>query len=147
MGAFMIGFTVVIHAFVCDYILRFIQTHKPPFSRILRRYWKIPTLISAVFFIGSALMIDIWLWAGLLMYVEPNTLNTIEKSLYFATVSFTTVGYGEIVLSENWRILSAITSINGMILFGWSTAFIFEIMAKLYQEGRYHGKRHREPHS
>lgn len=92
-------------------------------------------------------MIDIWLWTALLMYVEPKILNTVEKALYFTTVSFTTVGYGEIVLDEKWRILPAIASINGMILFGWSTAFIFEIMAKLYQGGRYHGKRHREPHS
>jgi voltage-gated potassium channel Kch len=54
--------------------------------------------------------------------------------LYFSTTTFTTVGYGDVFLDKEWRLLSAFQSANGFIMFGWSTAFIFEIMSKLYKE-------------
>jgi voltage-gated potassium channel len=138
IGAIMIGLTVIIHAIVCDRVLRFIQTHTPPFSKILKKYWKIPALITAVFIIGAAIMVDIWLWTILFYSLDRPVLKDIETALYFTTACFTTVGFGDVVLGTDWRILSTITGINGMIIFGWSTAFIFEIMTKLYEGGRYH---------
>lgn len=42
------------------------------------------------------------------------------------------MGFGDLVLSEDWRLLSSFESVNGMILFGWSTAFIFEIVRQIY---------------
>lgn len=136
IGAAMIGVTVVIHAFVCDWVLRFINRHSKPFLGTFGRFWTIATLITAVFIIGAAIMVDIWLWAVLFYVLEPEVLLSLENALYFASATFTTVGYGDIVLPESWRILSGSTAINGMIIFGWSTAFIFEIMAKLYEGGR-----------
>lgn len=144
IAALMIGLTVVIHAFVCDWVFRFIDRHDQPFSGRFGRFWTIPALIGAVFVIGSAIMVDIWLWTILLYFLDPTVLTTIEDALYFTTSTFTTVGYGDVVLGKDWRLLAATTSINGMILFGWSTAFIFEIMAKLYQGGRLYGKKPHE---
>lgn len=140
LGALMIGITVTLHALVCDWVFRFIEHHNRPFFRFFGRYWTVPTLIVAVFVIGFAIMIDIWLWTLLFFYLERETLGSIENALYFATITFTTVGYGDIVLVDKWRLLSGTAAINGMILFGWSTAFIFEIMAKLYESGRRYGK-------
>ncbi|HOO50628.1 MAG TPA: ion channel [Alphaproteobacteria bacterium] len=133
IGALMIGLTVILHAFVCDWVFRFIDNHSKPFVRSFGKYWTVPTLIVCVFVIGSAIMADIWMWTILFYYLEPEALGDWDTALYFTTSTFTTVGYGDIVLTDEWRILSGTTSINGMILFGWSTAFIFEIMAKLYQ--------------
>ncbi|HNQ92226.1 MAG TPA: potassium channel family protein [Alphaproteobacteria bacterium] len=136
MGAVMIGITVVLHAFVCDWVLKFINRHSRPFSGTFGRFWTIATLITAVFTIGAAIMVDIWLWAVLFYVLEGDVLGNFENALYFASSTFTTVGYGDVVLPESWRILSGSTAINGMIIFGWLTAFIFEIMAKLYEGGR-----------
>gem|GEM_PF-121545 len=141
IGTGMIGFTVVLHAFVCDWVFRFIERYSRPFVGTFGRYWTIPTLITAVFVIGSALMVDIWAWTLLFLWLEPVALPTVDDALYFTTSTFTTVGYGDIVLTDEWRLLAGTTAINGMILFGWSTAFIFEIMAKLYKSGRIYGKR------
>jgi voltage-gated potassium channel Kch len=69
----------------------------------------------------------------LFYYLEPDVLSDIDTALYFTTSTFTTVGYGDIVLPPAWRLLAASTSINGMIIFGWSTAFIFEVMTALYK--------------
>ena len=48
--------------------------------------------------------------------------------LYFAFVNYTTLGYGDVVPVERWRLLGPMAAMNGVLLFGWSTAVIFEIL-------------------
>jgi len=133
IGAVMILMTVVIHAVMCDFAIRFIENNIPRFRSISTKHWKIFALICAVTIVGAALMTDIWLWTILFYVLEPEILNTLDTALYFTTITFTTVGFGDIVLPPDWRLLSSCTAINGMILFGWSAAFIFEIMTALYK--------------
>ncbi|OIN86838.1 MAG: hypothetical protein AUJ12_04285 [Alphaproteobacteria bacterium CG1_02_46_17] len=141
LGLFMIGITVILHALVCDWVFRFIDHHSRPFVSFFGRHWTIPTLTVAVFVICTALMMDMWLWTLLFWYLEPEALPTLEDALYFSSATFTTVGYGDVVLTHKWRVLSGTEAINGLLLFGWSTAFIFEIMAKLYTTNREQGKK------
>jgi hypothetical protein len=49
---------------------------------------------------------------------------------YFAFVNYTTLGYGDIVPVERWRLLGPITALNGVLLIGWSTAVIFEVLRR-----------------
>jgi hypothetical protein len=48
----------------------------------------------------------------------------IEEALYFSTVSFSTIGFGDVVLSPEWRMFSSLEGINGFLLIGWSTAYL-----------------------
>ncbi len=73
-----------------------------------------------------------WLWAFAYLIFTDEFTN-IEQAIYLSISSFTTVGFGDIVMSEKWRILSGVEAANGFILFGWSTAFIFEIIAQIYR--------------
>ena len=57
--------------------------------------------------------------------------RTFEEALYFSTVTFASLGYGDIVLSPRWRLVSAIEAANGVILFAWSTAFLLMITRRL----------------
>ena len=57
--------------------------------------------------------------------------QTFEEALYFSTVTFASLGYGDIVLSPRWRLISAIEAANGVILFAWSTAFLFTLTRRL----------------
>jgi hypothetical protein len=50
--------------------------------------------------------------------------------LDFAFVNYTTLGYGDVVPVSDWRLLGPITAMNGMLLFGWSTAVIFEVLRR-----------------
>lgn len=50
--------------------------------------------------------------------------------LYFAFVNYTTLGYGDVVPVERWRLVGPMTAMNGVLLFGWSTAVIFEVLRK-----------------
>lgn len=80
--------------------------------------------------------IHIWLWAIVYYWLEIKELVNLEDAVYFSTVTFTTLGFGDIVLQDHWRVLSGIEAANGIVILGWSTALIFEIMTMLYPRGR-----------
>lgn len=63
---------------------------------------------------------------------EITTLPDLESALYFSMVTFTTVGYGDVVVTGNWRILAALESANGVVIFGWTTALIVYVVQQLY---------------
>ena len=50
--------------------------------------------------------------------------------IYFAFVNYTTLGYGDVIPSARWQLLGPITAMNGVLLFGWSTAVLFEVLRK-----------------
>ncbi len=81
-------------------------------------------------------IISIWSWAALLLVLDIHALKTLEESLYFALVSYTTIGYGDITLDQNWRLLGAFAGANGVMLLGWSTAFLYEVISKLHYTDR-----------
>ncbi len=89
-------------------------------------------VILAVF---VAHVIEIWIWAIFYHFgASISEIPNLETALYFSTSSFTTVGFGDLVLSEDWRLLSSFEAINGMILFGWSAAFIFTVVRYAYSQ-------------
>jgi hypothetical protein len=55
--------------------------------------------------------------------------------VYFAFVNYTTLGYGDVVPVERWRLLGPMTAMNGVLLFGWSTAVIFEPVRRAMMRG------------
>jgi hypothetical protein len=48
--------------------------------------------------------------------------------IYFAFVNYTTLGYGDVTPIERWHLLGPMTAMNGVLLFGWSTAVIFSVL-------------------
>jgi hypothetical protein len=74
-----------------------------------------------------------WLWALLYLALGCAPLANLSDALYFATVTYTTLGFGDIILEPSFRILSGIEAANGFLLFGWTTAFIFEVISQLYR--------------
>jgi len=80
-----------------------------------------------------AIVIEAWLWALLYLY-NPliETLPDLETAFYFSMVTFTTLGYGDVVLTGNWRTLASIQAANGVIIFGWTTALIFVFIQRVY---------------
>ena len=54
-----------------------------------------------------------------------------EEALYFSTISYAAIGYGDLHLPQQWRLLGAIEGVNGVILLGWSTAFFVNLLMRL----------------
>lgn len=133
MGCLMIVLTVVVHGIALDrlvYILEHIQPRLEHQLKSMMVRTNIMALTILYVFISHAF--QIWLWA--VCYLQLGVLSDLEAALYFSTAAFTTVGFGDIYLGQDWRLLSSFEAANGFILFGWSTAFIFEVMSRIYTE-------------
>jgi hypothetical protein len=78
--------------------------------------------------------VEIMVWAGVYQALVPvSDLPDFETAVYFSFVTFTTLCYGDITLSEGWRLLSGIQALNGILLVGWSTALMFAVVQKTWQ--------------
>ena len=55
--------------------------------------------------------------------------------VYFAFVNYTTLGYGDVIPKDRWQLLGPMTAMNGVLLFGWSTAVIFEVLRRVLALG------------
>lgn len=84
----------------------------------------------AVFGIIAIHSVEAWFWA--FVYKSVGQFDDIATALYFSVVTTTTLGYGDYVLSERWRVLASFQAIGGLILFGASTAFLFEIIRRVF---------------
>ena len=89
-------------------------------------------LITVMIITVSVLMIahasEVFVWA--LAYAIVNAAPSRTDLAYIAFVNYTTLGYGDITPVEPWRLLGPITAMNGVLLFGWSTAVIFEVLRR-----------------
>jgi Ion channel len=75
----------------------------------------------------AAHMCELAIWSVAYAFVGATPEGA--DRLYFAFVNYTTLGYGDIVPVPRWRLIGPITAMNGMLLFGWSTAVIFEVLS------------------
>jgi voltage-gated potassium channel Kch len=91
-----------------------------------------PLLLAVVFVIIIVLhLIEISIWAT--FYQLWGLFPDLETSLYFSLGTYTTIGYGDVVLAQSWRILGGIEGLTGVLLSGVSTAFIFVVLSSLFQ--------------
>ncbi len=90
---------------------------------------------GAVFTLGTVLALivlhGIEIWAFALLYLGLGAVPSLEESLYFSTISYSTVGYSDLHIAKDWRLLGAFESILGIILLGWSTAFFFRMLGRI----------------
>lgn len=98
-----------------------------------KRFITIATpLCVALFFIVAIHTFQVWLWA--VVWVLGDVLPDWNSALYFSLVTFTTLGYGDIVLGEQLRIFGAFASVTGLLAFGLSTAFMVALMTQVFKE-------------
>ncbi len=77
----------------------------------------------------AAHSVNVWLWAVVFLWLE--IFPALEPALYFSIVSFTTLGFGDVLLPEEWRLLGGISAANGLLIFGLSTAYLVEFLRRL----------------
>ncbi len=76
--------------------------------------------------------IEIMLWASVYLQIpELKNLGNWEEAIYFSTITYTTVGYGDITLPPVWRIMSGFEAMSGILLFGWSAAMFYAVVQKI----------------
>ncbi len=79
---------------------------------------------------------SVWIWAAAFRVL--GVFETIEASVYFSLVAFTTLGFGDILLPTEWRLLGGMAAANGLLIFGLLTAMLVETLrqTRLRQRGR-----------
>ena len=116
IGFVLILVTTVIHAFAMRMAFRVTGwAHAERWN--LRHTWTVSTLTAGfVVMMFFAAVLEATVWAG--TYLVSGAFDNLEPAFYFSMVTFTTLGFGDIVLDPSWRILSAIEAANGIIMFG-----------------------------
>ena len=84
--------------------------------------------VATVPVLMAAHLSEVMVWA--LAYVIVDAAPAGADPVYFAFVNYTTLGYGDVIPVERWRLLGPITAMNGVLMFGWSTAVIFEVLRR-----------------
>jgi len=87
-------------------------------------------LVELFPFIFALHAIEMLLWAWAFWHL--GALADIGEAVYFSLSSYTTVGYGDVVLGPDWRIFGAAQAAAGILLFGWSTALLFSVIQPMY---------------
>ncbi|ODS24990.1 hypothetical protein AB835_00340 [Candidatus Endobugula sertula] len=129
IGSAVIFMTIVIQVLFISVVIQVLTKCgawlvKPPF--IVKTT---VALVAVVLWLIVGISLSAWLWAGVFMVV--GTFQNLEPALYFSIVTFTTLGYGDITLGSQWRILGSFTAVDVLIIFGLNTAFLVEFTGRL----------------
>lgn len=129
-GTVLLIFSAFIHVSVVAFsipifgrIAARMPEHKRPRLRVL------VLLAAAVFVLVFAHTLQVWTWA--VSFLLIGDLQDLPTSFYFTTVTYTTLGYGDIVLGEGARIVATFCAITGLLTFGISTAFLIGVLSRI----------------
>lgn len=125
----MVAVTVLIYFWGLIGLARVLSGGGPHLRPHAGRLRAAALILVVVFGIFALHTVEIWLYAALYRFLGE--IQSFEEALYFSTTTFASLGYGDIVLSPRWRLLSAIEGANGVILFAWSTAFLLTVTSRL----------------
>ncbi|OUR80239.1 hypothetical protein A9Q83_02085 [Alphaproteobacteria bacterium 46_93_T64] len=125
VGSVLITACVIIHALCLELLFRRVKNVTPKWDISLPRFGHVIIMIVVVLGLFLTHTIEAWIWAFFYWVIGEN--GTLSEAIYFSTVTLTTLGYGDITLSNEWRITSALQAVSGILLFGWSTAFLVNV--------------------
>jgi Ion channel len=127
VGSSVAAVNIVIHAVVTVLVISVARA-------VGLRTWPGPWLglVAVMIATASVLIIahtlEVLVWA--LAYVVTGAISEGSDPIDFAFVNYTTLGYGDVTPSKAWRLLGPMTAMNGVLMFGWSTAVLFEVLQK-----------------
>jgi ion channel len=120
---------VVIHAIGVTSALPWLRRHAARPMRLWRWAWLFITLAGWIVMLH---LVEITAWA--LLYAWKQAMPDLQSALYFSAVTYTTTGYGDLVLPNAWRLVGAVEALTGILMCGWSTGFFFAVGSRMYAE-------------
>ena len=124
----LMALCVAIHAIGVSWALQRLRSR----PRQALRFWTSTRLfVFVAVWIVLLHLAEISVWA--LFYLWRDAMPDLPSALYFSAVTYTTTGYGDVVLAEGWRLLGAVEALTGILMCGWSTGFFFAIVNRLYE--------------
>jgi len=118
---------VTIHAAGVTWALRRLRQR-----RISPRFWaSVRLFIVVAVWMVLLHLAEAFVWAA--MYTWDGAVPNLPTALYFSVVTYTTTGYGDVVLPVEWRLHGAVEALTGILMCGWSTGFFFAIVNRVYE--------------
>src|SRR5271154_1844433 len=131
VGAGAVLCTIFIHALALGATVNFVR-HEKRLGRAGAGLWiDLGILVLAMSFAFVAHLIEIALWAAL--FIICGEFQEFGIAYYHSAVNYTTLGYGDLILTPSWRLLGPLEAADGALLFGVSTAMVFAVIQLLVQ--------------
>jgi hypothetical protein len=125
----MVCATVAIHFGGLILLLRILRRRGHRFRAHESVFGEVALIMFVMLGIFAIHTAEIWLYAA--VYRAIGAVVDFETALYFSTSTFTTLGYGDVILPKEWQLFGSIEAANGLVLFGWSTAFLLSVTTRL----------------
>jgi voltage-gated potassium channel Kch len=122
----LMAVSVAIHAAGLSWALRQLRSARPRVARFWSWTW---LFVLAAAWIVLLHLAEIAIWAG--FYLWRDAMPDLASALYFSAVTYTTTGYGDLVLPETWRLVGGVEALTGILMCGWSTGFFFAIVNRV----------------
>jgi len=119
---------VVIHASSVTSALRWLRMHGTMSAQLpyLSRIWLFVRIAAWIILFH---LLEIAVWAT--FYWWQGAMPDLPAALYFSAVTYTTTGYGDLVLPADWRLVGGVEALTGILMCGWSTGFFFAVVSRL----------------
>lgn len=129
IGALVSLVNIAIHAVIMALVSGAARRAAKAFDKGLARL--VLVMMAAVTVLMAAHIIEIGVWA--ILYAALDVAPHPSEAFYFAFVNYTTLGYGDMLPKQDWRVLGPMAAMNGIMLFGWSTAVIYDVLRTIAQ--------------
>jgi hypothetical protein len=130
-GGVLAVLSAVIHAVGLLGLLYWQTRQWPKIEADFRPRRNLPVFLLLFAVILGLHLAEICLWAG--FYYWRGGLPDLETCVYFSATTYSTLGFGDIVLPRPWRLVGALESLTGVLLLGWSAAFFFTIIHRFFE--------------
>jgi hypothetical protein len=124
----LMALCVVIHATGVNFAVRRLGNPKSAAEQFWLGTWLFIRLAAWIVLLH---LIEISTWA--LFYMWKDAMPDLQSALYFSAVTYTTTGYGDLVLPQEWRLVGAIEALTGILMCGWSTGFFFVVVSRAFR--------------
>jgi hypothetical protein len=122
---------VVIHATGVTSAMRWLRRQPALGAQLWRWIWLFICLAAWMILLHLG---EVVVWA--VFYAGVGVMPDLASAFYFSAVTYTTTGYGDLVLPERWRVVGGIEALTGILMCGWSTGFFYAVVSKLYEAPR-----------
>ena len=134
IAAGLMALCVVIHVLGVSYAIRWLREAGARVQGFWRGAWLFICLAAWMILLH---LVEIAAWA--LCYVRADAMPDLPSALYFSAVTYTTTGYGDLVLPADWRLVGAVEALTGILMCGLSTGVFFAVMTRMFRVERQPG--------
>jgi voltage-gated potassium channel Kch len=125
----LMALCVVVHAIGVMSALRWVVRGSARAKRsFLRWTWRFVRL-AAWMIVVHLVEISVWAW----FYHMKQAMPDLQTAVYFSAATYTTVGYGDVVLPIEWRLIGGVEALTGILMCGWSTGFFFAVVTQMLE--------------